>query len=211
VETWQNPAVTISRKRFSHAHKIAEELLHLLNEDNELGKSQWALFDRDLVHKILEDHHLPEALSRYMPEDRDHDFSGIINEILGLHPSLWELFHHTCDTIAKLASVGNVILIGRGSHIITRNLSHVVHVRIIAPLEQRIERAAAIEQISATSAARIVRQDDHARTAFVKSHFDEDPDDPDAYHLTINTGKTDPRTAAAIILTAIKGHQFDNS
>ncbi len=211
VGNWQNPAVTISRQRFSHAHGIAEELLNLLNADPLLGSKQWALFDRDLVHKILEDHHLPQAISRYMPEDRDHDVSGIINEILGLHPSLWELFHHTCDTIMKLASIGNVILIGRGSHIITRNLSHVIHVRVIAPLEQRIERAATIEQISTASAARLIRQEDHASTAFVKSHFDEDPDNPAAYHLTINTGKAGPKAAAAIIHTAIKGHRFDNS
>ncbi|MEX0324438.1 MAG: AAA family ATPase [Puniceicoccaceae bacterium] len=211
VEELQSPAVTISRQRFSHAHDIAEELLTKLSEDPLFNENKWALFDRDLVHKILEDHHLPQAISRYMPEDRDHDFSGIINEILGLHPSLWELFHHTCDTILKLASVGNVILIGRGGHVIARNLSHVIHVRIIAPMGMRIQRAASIENISPTAATRMIKHDDHARAAFIKSHFDEDPDNPEAYHLTINTGKTDPKTAADIILSAIKGQQFDNS
>ena len=76
-------AVTLSRQSFSQAHAIAEELIKLLHQDSVLGEDQWAFFDRDLVHKILEDHDLPKALARYMPEDRDREVTGLINEILG--------------------------------------------------------------------------------------------------------------------------------
>ncbi len=204
-EQKQEPvAVTISRQIFSGSHEIAELMIRELDADSQLGQNPWALFDRDLVQKILEDHNLPKRMARYMPEDRDHDLSGLINEILGLHPSLWKLFHYTCDTIHKLAKVGNVILIGRGAHIITRNMPHVYHVRIVAPMDQRIQRAARMLDISSTAAERTIHQDDQARAAYVSSHFDESLDNPFAYHLTINTGRTRPETAARIICSALR-------
>ncbi|HSH09515.1 MAG TPA: cytidylate kinase-like family protein [Oceanipulchritudo sp.] len=199
-------AVTISRQVYSGSHEIAELMIKQLEADPKLGVAKWALFDRDLVHRILEDHNLPKAIARYMPEDRDRDFTGLINEILGLHPSLWELFHYTCDTIHKLAKIGNVILIGRGAHIITRNMPHVLHVRVVAPFEMRVQRAAQILGVSTQEAGKQIRQDDQARAAFVRSHFDEALDNPLVYHLTINTGLTSIRTAAQILCTALK-HQ----
>lgn len=197
-------AMTISRQVYSGSHEIAELMIRHLDADPKLGSAKWALFDRDLVHRILEDHHLPKALARYMPEDRDRDFTGLINEILGLHPSLWELFHYTCDTVAKLAKVGNVILIGRGAHIITRNMPHVVHVRVVAPFELRVQRAAEILGISIREAGKHVRQDDQARAAFVRSHFDEPLDNPLAYHLTLNTGLISTKAAAQVLFNALK-------
>ena len=199
-------AITISRQAYANSHVIAGELIRLLEGDRGTGAGEWALFDRDLVHRILEDHNLPKAIARYMPEDRDHDFTGAINEILGVHPSLWELFHYTCDTIYKLARVGNVILIGRGAHIITRNLPHVLHVRIIAPFELRVRRAAGQLGISESEARKTLRQDDQARAAYVRSHFDEDPDNPHAYDLILNTGRVGTRQAVQLLQAALHHH-----
>ncbi|NDV60952.1 cytidylate kinase-like family protein [Puniceicoccales bacterium CK1056] len=197
-------ALTISREAYSGCHEIAEELIRLLQKDKRLGEHSWALFDRDLVHKVLEDHHLPKAMAKYMPEDRDHNFTGLINEILGLHPSQWELFHHTCDSILKLANIGNVIVIGRGAHIITRHLRHVVHVRVICPLEKRASRASLRMDISYEEALKTIKLDDAARAAFVKSHFDEAVNDPMAYHLILNTGKLDHLEAAQILYQTLR-------
>jgi cytidylate kinase len=198
------PSVAISRKAYSQAHAIAEELITLMEVKSAFEGDAWTLFDRSLVERILEDHNLPKAMARYMPEDRDHDFTGLINEILGVHPSSWKLFHYTCDTIHKLAKIGGVILIGRGSHIITRGMPHVLKVRIIAPMEQRICRATKLLDIPTAEATRRVKQDDAARAAFVRSHFDEDVDDPLAYDLTINTGEMDARAAAKTLFAALR-------
>lgn len=196
--------VTISRQAFSQSHSIAEELIRLLQHDKRLGQEDWALFDRDLVHRILEDHHLPKTIARYMPEDRDHNVTGLINEILGLHPSQWQLFHYTCDTILKLARVGNVILIGRGAHVITRGLPHMLHVRIIAPFEERVRRASRKLEISHAEAVKHIRHDDAARDAYARSHFDEPLDRPLSYHLTLNSGQLAPHAAASILHAALQ-------
>ncbi len=196
--------LTLSRQAFSKTHAIAESLIKRLDTDSSLGQRKWALFDRNLVNKILEDHDLPDRLAKYMPEDRDREFTGAINEILGVHPSLWKLFHYTCDTIQKLAKVGNVVLIGRGAHIISRGMPHVLHVRIIAPFELRVQRAAQMLDITHTEAGKRIRQDDQARAAFVRSHFDEPLEDPYAYDLVLNTASIDTNMAADILFKALK-------
>jgi hypothetical protein len=200
----QPVALTISRQAFSGSHEIAEQLLSRIKLDKKLGRDSWALFDRDLVNKILEDHNLPKRVERFMPEDKDHEVSGLINEILGLHPSLWELFHHTCDTILKLAKVGNVIIIGRGAHIITRHMDHVMHVRIIAPLENRIRHACRTMDISRQQAIKLIKRDEAARAAFIRSHFDEAVENEQAYHLVLNTGKLGIDEAAKILHVALQ-------
>jgi cytidylate kinase len=193
------PALTVSRLAFSGAHEIAERFLQRPESQG------WALFDRELVHRILKDHDLPETLARYMPEDRDHNLSGLINEVLGVHPSQWELFHYTCDTILKLAEVGRVILIGRGSHIITRELQHVRHIRIQAPMDYRIRRAARQLDIADSEARRRIRQLDSASEAYVRSHFDESLSNPECYDLTINTGRVGLGEAAGLLERLVLG------
>ena len=200
----QAKALTISRQAFSRSHLVAEKLIDLLHADMDLGKRNWALFDRDLVHKILREHNLPDHIAKYMPEDRDNAVTSTINEILGLHPSMWDLFHYTCDTIHKLASVGNVILIGRGAHIVTRDMPHVLRVRIIAPRQSRIARASEFLKLPIDEATKAVSRSDHAQAAYVQSHFDESIDDPESYDLTLNTGILSEDAAARILYHAIK-------
>lgn len=200
------PSITLSRQAYSGAHFISEILKDRLEKDPLLGGERWELFDKELVDRILEDHDLPRIIARFMPEDRDHELSGLINELVGLHPSLWELFHYTCDTLLKLARVGNVILIGRGAHIVTRGLPAVARVRLIAPAGERIRRAAVREDISEKEAARLIRKDDAARQAYTQSHFNERIDDPLAYDLVLNTAGIYPETAADLILSVAKHH-----
>jgi hypothetical protein len=200
----RRPALTISRLPWCGAHEIGKELLRLLETDAELGKESWGFFDRDLVHRVLEDHHLPKRLARFMEEDKDHEVSGLINEILGLHPSLWELFHHTCDTVLKLAQMGNVILIGRGAHVLTRGMPWVLRVRVVAPFAYRLKRAMGETGLPEGRAWRRLRQDDQARAAYIRSHFNESVDDPFAYDLALNTANWTPPECAGILLEALR-------
>ena len=83
----------------------------------------------------MEDHDLPERVARFMPEDRASEISDTMEELFGLHPPSWLLVRKVTETILHLAELGNVILIGRGAAVITANLDHVFHVRLIGSLE----------------------------------------------------------------------------
>src|SRR6267142_306330 len=132
-------AVTISRQSGSGAHAVAEALTDYLQAHAPDKSRSWRVFDRNLVEKVLEDHHLPVRYARFLPEDRISEFGDALEELLGAHPPSWTLLRQIEETVQHLAMEGNVILIGRGANLITRKLDHVFHVRLVGSLERRVK------------------------------------------------------------------------
>jgi cytidylate kinase len=198
------PAVTISRETGAGATKIANAVAQQLDLDcpGEDG-CPWAVFDRNLVKKILEDHQLSETMEKFMPEDTPFPLTDALETLLGLHPSSWNLREYADETIRRLAANGNVILVGRGAAIITSRLPHVLHVRLVAPFNVRVQNYAELYNIRAKEAARVVRESDEARQRYVQTYCGVNVADPWLYDLVINTGRTGNELAAKIIATTV--------
>ncbi len=199
------PVVTISREAGAGAGTLAPLLAELLNQRNpKKDGCPWTVFNRNLVEKVLEDHQLPTAIQQFMPEDATVFSPGsVVEELLGLHPANWTLVQHTTDTILRLARMGNVILVGRGANVISARCKKAFHVRLVAPIKLRIERAAKRYQLTEREAAVLIRQKDAARRRYVKANFKIAIDDPLQYHATINTGLISFETAAQLIAEAV--------
>lgn len=196
-------AITISRQSGSGGHAVAARLVELLRAQDPGGERPWTVFDRNLVEKVIEDHHLPGRLARFMPEDRISEISDMMDELFGLHPSSWTLVHQTAETILHLAELGNVILIGRGANLITRKLDYVFHVRLIGSEEKRVAYIQKLEQVSYREAQAMVRREDRGRSRYLKKYFHEDIHNPLLYHQIINTDLVAYDDAAAMIASAV--------
>jgi len=179
--------VTISRQTGCGAHAIAMQLAEYLQAHDAMPQCNWAVFDRNLVQKVLEDHHLPAVFEKYMAEDKRSEIAEIMDELFGLHPSSWSLVHRTAETILRLAQLGNVIIIGRGANIITSSFKHAVHVRLVGSLEKRVERVCKLTGMERNQAIEFVQREDLGRKRYLKAYFDADIDDPMLYHMIVNT------------------------
>ena len=100
----------------------------------------WTFFDRELMDKVLADHKLPKYLAKFLPEDRVSRIEDTLADIFSVRPTTELVVKQTAETILHLAELGHVILIGRAGNIVTARLPHVLHVRLVAPLDDRIER-----------------------------------------------------------------------
>lgn len=202
----QLPAITISRETGAGAVTIAQMAAERLDREEE-GDDQcpWTVFDRNLTERVLQDHNLPTKLKQFMPEDAISPVDDVLEELLGLHPSQWTLVQHTTETILRLATLGNVILVGLGGNLITAKLKHVLHVRLVAPVEQRWRHAEQFYKLSRKDAVEFVHKSDLARRRYVRRYFNADIEDPLAYHLTINTGQVTFTEAARIIAEGVIG------
>jgi len=167
------------------------------------GSCPWAVFDRNLVEKVLEDHNLPQRLAKFMPEDRASEIADIMDELFDLHPPSWTLVRKTTDTILRLAELGNVILIGRGATITTAKLDYVFHVRIIGSIENRVKHVQELDHLSRAAAMDRILSEDRGRKRYLKKYFETDPDNPLLYHLIINTDDVPYAEAARIIGDAV--------
>ncbi len=196
-------AVTISRQAGSGAHTVAEKLAALLQVHTPKDACPWTVFDRNLVEKVLEEHNLPERIGRFMPEDRISAISDTMEELFDLHPPSWLLVRKFSETVLHLAELGNVILIGRGAHVITAKLGFVVHVRLVAPLEKRLQHVQELEHLSRDAALDYIRQEDRGRRRYLQRYFKADIEDSLLYHLVINTGQVSYGQAARLIADTV--------
>lgn len=198
------PFVTLSRETAAGATTLGRELTPLLDREFGGGEHAWVFLDRDLLTHALTKHQLPERLADYLPEDRVSEIRAAIGELVGLHPSLWQLEQKVAESILQLAHVGHVVFAGRAAHLITRGLPGGLHVRLIAPRETRVARTAVLLSCPHDAAAEHVDRQDEARRRFVRSNFDQDIGDPHLYDLVLNTGHLSPAGAARIVVTALR-------
>jgi cytidylate kinase len=205
----QQPSITISREAGSGAVTIGQMLVERLNATSKSSDSpSWTVFDSNLAKQVLVDHQLPERLERFMVEDARLPVETIVEELLGLHPTPWLLAQQTTRTILRLASLGRVILVGRGADVVTKRLPYVFHVRLVAPLEKRVQHAAQYYNLTAADAAEKVREEDRARRRYLRRYFDADIDDPLLYDLVINTGRLGfARSAELIAQAAMRNYE----
>lgn len=197
---WQaGPAVTLSYQTGSGVHEIAERLAVVLQETEPKGPIPWTVFDRQLVEKVLEEHELPKALAKFMPEDRRTFIQDVMEELVGLRPPSWVMVPKIAETILHLADAGHVILVGRGANFITARMPNVFHVRLIASLPKRIERVQITNGLMPAEATKFVKDEDRNRSRYVREHFHKSVDDDLFYHLILNTDRIPLADAVQLI------------
>jgi cytidylate kinase len=138
-----------------------------------------------------------------MPEDRISAISDTMEELFGLHPPSWLLVRKVTETVLHLAELGNVIVIGRGGAVVTANLSHVLHVRLVGSLEKRVKRLQELRPVNRDAALQLIQQEDRGHERYLKKHFNRDINDPLLYDLVINTDRVTYDEAARLIADAV--------
>lgn len=106
------------------------------------------------------------------------------------------------SVVQGLALEDNIVLVGRGSQFILRNNQSVLHVLVVAPLEDRLNRVMAQLNIDGDEAQRRIDEFDTGRRAFIKRFFQGELEDPEYYDLVINTKYINYDAAARLIIAA---------
>lgn len=98
---------------------------------------------------------------------------------------------------------GDAVIVGRGGQAILRDKPDVLHVRLEAPLDLRIQRIAERNQLNAKDTRQYVLGRDKASAEYLERFYGVRWADPLLYHLVINTGKWSPEAAAQCIVAAL--------
>ncbi len=104
--------------------------------------------------------------------------------------------------ILGLAEGGNVVVISRASNIILKGRSGALHVGLVSTFESRAALMAKRENVSLKEGESIAREHERARAAFFRRYFQAAVDNPNDYHLMLNTHWVDHSNAAGIIVEA---------
>ena len=106
--------------------------------------------------------------------------------------------------IRELSQRGEIVILGRGSHMILREHPTALHVLALAALDLRIQRMSEREGLSLQEAAKRVHDLDRGRAAFYRKFFRVEADDPACYDVAIDTGRLPFDAAAQLVVEAAR-------
>lgn len=113
-----------------------------------------------------------------------------------------QCIHLVRHTILSAYEKGSIVIVGRGGQAILRDKPGVLHVRVIAPLETRIQTMKQRGMSGNSEIKTLLAQHDRATAQYLRRFYGIEWDDPDLYHLIINAGLLTLEAAAEAIVAA---------
>ena len=101
-----------------------------------------------------------------------------------------------------LHAKGNAVIIGRGANQILADAPHTLHVGLLAPMEVRVKTLIDREHFEKEEAEIHVEELERAREDFIMKFWKVHPNEAKHYHMMLNMGKMNPKTAAEVICNA---------
>ena len=111
----------------------------------------------------------------------------------------------TAEVAEQLADQGDVVLLGRGGQAVLRGRIDTLHVRVVGTRDFKLEVVKARDQLTRDEdAIRRMREVDDRRKTYIKRHYKVEWDDPNLYHLMVNTGLLSVEGAVDAIVCAAR-------
>jgi len=101
--------------------------------------------------------------------------------------------------IAQVADEGDVVILGRGSQYILDDHPESFHILLIDRFENRVKFLMEHYDLSKRRASQIVSNEDKRRASLYSRLGKRDYDNPSLYHLVLNMGKVDLKSASKLV------------
>lgn len=111
-----------------------------------------------------------------------------------------KLSRYTAEEILEFARDGNVVIRGWGAVAVLRAVPHVLRVRVCAPMpfrERVIMERLGLKDVS--EARKEIEQNDAAHSRIMRGFFRVNWEDPQLYHVVLNTGSVPVDTCVRIV------------
>jgi cytidylate kinase len=177
------PIITISRGSYSKGKAVAEKVAEKLG---------FECISRDIILETSEKFHVPEIkLVRAI-----HDAPGILER---LSHEKDKYISYIQTALLKQFRKDNIVYHGLAGHYFVQGVSHVLKVRIIADMEERVKLEMEREGISRTEALQLLEKDDDERRKWSRFLYETDTWDSRLYDLVIRISRVTVQDAVDII------------
>ena len=197
------PFITISREYGCGGYDIARSLVEIFNKEMKQTPN-WAAYNRELLDKVMDDMGLSQSLAETLTGTARSSLTNLLQTSFSSFPTQVSVHKKLAETVMLLALNGNVVIVGRGSNIITRSIKNGYNVRLVAPLNWRTEQIVNKMNISKQDAARLIAEKTKQRDTYLKEYLKFDVADPHNYQLIINNADHSIDQAARIIIESMK-------
>ena len=182
--------ITISREYGSGGDQLAEKVAQSLG---------YHLVDKAFVSAVLCQYGLTEFDSEY--EKQPGFWEGFDTEKAERRETMVRMLNQVVRAVARH---GNVVILGRSGYAILAGLADVLHVRLQAPLDDRIELVRNATNVSLLEATALVKENDKMRKAFVESFYRVPWESALAFDIALNTSHVPVNVATDWVIQAAK-------
>jgi cytidylate kinase len=182
--------ITISREYGSGGDQLAEKVAQALG---------YHLVDKAFVSAVLCQYGLTEFDSEY--EKQPGFWEGFDTEKAERRETMVRMLNQVVRAVARH---GNVVILGRSGYAILAGLADVLHVRLQAPLDDRIELVRNATNVSLLEATALVKENDKMRKAFVESFYRVPWESALAFDIALNTSHVPVNVATDWVIQAAK-------
>lgn len=182
------PVITISREAGCGGLNIAEKLSYALNQSSP-GK-KWQVISKEILHQSASELKIdPQRVKRVFSPKESSSFNEIMEAFnMKSYKSERAILNTIKDVIRTFAVDGSCIILGRGGREIAYDIEQSLHIRLIAPLEWRIDKVASRKKISHPQAREFVIDLDQNREAFRKNYLSK-KNPQEHFDITIDVSK----------------------
>ena len=182
--------ITISREYGSGGDQLAVKVAQALG---------YHLVDKAFVSAVLCQYGLTEFDSEY--EKQPGFWEGFDTEKAERRETMVRMLNQVVRAVARH---GNVVILGRSGYAILAGLADVLHVRLQAPLDDRIELVRNATNASLLEATALVKENDKMRKAFVESFYRVPWESALAFDIALNTSHVPVNVATDWVIQAAK-------
>jgi cytidylate kinase len=187
--------ITISRGSYSRGKEVAEKVAQALG---------YEVISRDIILEASEHFNIPEIkLIRAL-----HDSPSVLDRFT--YGKERYISYIRADLL-KHVQKDNVVYHGLAGHFLLQGVRHLLKVRIIADLEDRIQEEMKRENISAAKARYILKKDDEERRKWSLHLYGIDPWDPSLYDLVLHIKTLTVPDAVNLIVAAARLPDFQST
>jgi cytidylate kinase len=167
-------------------------------------KLGWRVYSQDLLEYIAQEGTFRQDVLDHLPVTADLWVDEQLNRLLkeenlSRNPSILDL----ARMVLSLGAEGEVVLLGRGAGCILPARS-TLHVRLVAPVADRVAYMTQWMRLTEDEAAEQVRQRDGQRADFIAAHFHRKPTDLYQYDIVLNTSLLGEERSAELIVHAAR-------
>jgi Cytidylate kinase-like family len=163
----------------------------------------WQVYDQELMEYLSQDGTLHQDVLAGLSEPAiawvDEHLERLVRQGVDRSPAVLNLVRLTL----ALGARGGVVIIGRGAGFILPRES-TLHVRLMAPLEERIAYLSQWLRLTSDEARQRVRVRDARRAEFLTTCLRRQPGEPYAHDLILNTGSLGEDFCVELITHAVR-------
>jgi cytidylate kinase len=171
-------------------------------------KLDWPVYDQELLEYMAQDTVARQGMLDNLAPAAAAWVEAQLQQLMreqniSQHPSI----QHLARVVLALGAQGEAVLIGRGAGFILPRAS-TLHVRMVAPLDERVAYMSEWLRLTRDEAAEKVRVRDLRRNEFISTHFHRNPDDVHQYDILLNASLLGEEVCAELIAQAARARSL---